>query len=390
VRVRPVTGKADQKAFIGLPFRLYATDPHWVPPLKTEVRNLITPGKNPWFEHGEAQLFLATSGSRVTGRISAHIDHLALGRPPELGMGPGMGNWGLFESEDEATARALIERAEAWMRGKGMTRSVGPLSLSMWDEPGLLTHGHDHPPTVMMGHNCPVYRDWIEAAGYAPTKLLHTYTLDITKNFPPIIQRIIASGERNKSIRIRRVDKSRFDEEAKVILGLLNDGWSENWGAVPITDSEVTHIGKKLKPIVFEDLIRIAEVNGEPVAFMISVPDLNEALVSLNGSLFPLGWIKLYRWLRVPRSRTVRVPLMGVVKRLQSSRLASQLAFMMIELIRRDAVAKFGSTRGEIGWVLEDNKGMVAIASAIESTVNKTYTIYEKQLNVACRLPRSK
>lgn len=380
MRVRPVTGKADQKAFIALPFRLYATDPHWVPPLRAEVRHLITRGKNPWFEHGEAQLFLATSGSRVTGRISAHIDHLALARPPELGMGPGTGNWGLLEAEDQTSSIALIERAESWLRDKGMTRSVGPLSLSMWDQPGLLTYGDDHPPTVMMGHHFPAYRNWVESVGYTPVKLLHTYELDITKDFSPIIQRIIASGERNESIRIRRVDKSCFAQEAEVILGILNDGWSENWGAVPITDSEVAHIGKKLKPIVFEDLIRIAEVNGEPVAFMISVPDINEALGSLDGSLFPLGWVKLYRWLRAPRPKTVRVPLMGVVKRLQSSRLASQLAFMMIELIRRDAVAKFGSTRGEIGWVLEDNRGMVAIAAAIESRINKTYTIYERNL----------
>jgi len=147
-----------------------------------------------------------------------------------------------------------------------------------------------------------------------------------------------------------------------------------------VTDHEVAHFGKQLKPIVFEDLIRIAELDGEPVAFMMTLPDLNEALKPLNGALYPFGWAKLLWWLRRPRCRTMRVPLMGVVQRLQSSRLASQLAFMMIEYIRRDAITRYGATRGEIGWVLDDNQGMNAIADAIESKVNKSYLIFEKAL----------
>ncbi len=135
-----------------------------------------------------------------------------------------------------------------------------------------------------------------------------------------------------------------------------------------------------MKPIVFEDLIRIAEVDGEPVAFMITLPDLNEAIAPLNGNLLPFGWAKLLLWLRAPKVRTMRVPLMGVVKRMQASRLASQLALMMIEYIRRDAVANFGATRGEIGWILDDNQGMRSIAEIIECTVNKRYEIYERTL----------
>ena len=220
----------------------------------------------------------------------------------------------------------------------------------------------------------------IEGAGYAPVKQLKTYELDITQQFPPLIQRIVQSGEKNGRIRIRKVDKAKFDQEAAIILGILNDAWGNNWGFVPITDAEVAHTGKKLKPIVFEDLIMVAELDGEPVAFMMTLPDLNEAIAPLNGSLFPFGWIKLLRWLRKPQVRTMRVPLMGVVQRLQSSRMASQLAFMMIEYIRRNAIAHYGATRGEIGWVLDDNQGMNAIADAIDSRVNKIYQIYEKAL----------
>jgi hypothetical protein len=261
-----------------------------------------------------------------------------------------------------------------------MQRALSPFSLSVWDEPGLQVSGFGHPPAVMMGHNSPAYRGWVEAAGHAPAKSLYTYELNIAQDFPPLVQRIVQSGERNGRIAIRKVDKSCFNEEAALILGILNDAWSDNWGFVPLTDAEIAYAGKKLKPIVFEDLIRIAELEGEPVAFMITLPDLNEVLKLLNGSLFPFGWAKLLWWLRAPKVKTARVPLMGVIKRLQASRLASQIAFMMIEYIRRAAVASYGASRGEIGWIVDDNRGMRAIAETIESTINREYVIYGKTL----------
>jgi len=316
----------------------------------------------------------------VVGRISAHIDHLALAQPATQGLGPGTGNWGMVEAEDEAVFQALIARAEDWLRAKGMQRSLGPFSLSVWDEVGLQVNGFDHPPTVMMGHNSPAYRGWVEAAGYAPAKSLYTYELNIAQDFPPLIQRILQSGERNGRIAIRKVDKSRFNEEAVLILGLLNDAWSDNWGFVPLTDAEIAYAGRKLKSIVFEDLIRVAEFEGEPVAFMITLPNLNEVLKSLNGSLFPFGWAKLLWWLRAPKVKTARVPLMGVVKRHQASRLASQMAFLMIEYTRRAAIANYGTSRAEIGWVLDDNHGMRAMAEAVDSRINREYVVYEKPL----------
>ena len=380
IAVRPVRTRADRRAFVNLPFRLYACDPHWIAPLKDEVHGLINPKKNPWFGHAEAEFFLATRSGKVVGRISAQVDQLVLAMPEEQGGGPGTGHWGMFEAEDAGAAAALIATAESWLRAKGMTRSMGPMSLSIWDEPGLLVQGHDHPPTVMMGHHRPEYQLWVEQAGYAGVKDLYTYDLDITTELPPLVRRIVSSGERNTRIRIRNVDKSRFDEEAALILGLLNDAWSDNWGYVPLTDAEIAYAGKKLKPIVFEDLIRVAEVEGEPVAFMMTLPDLNEIIRDLHGSLFPFGWAKLLWRLRKPKVRTMRVPLMGVLKRLQATRLASQLAFMMIEYIRRAAVPNYGSSRGEIGWILEDNQGMRSIAETIESRINKVYRIYAKAL----------
>ena len=373
--IRRVESKSDRKAFVDLAWNVYRDDPAWIPPLKDEVHGLISPQKNPWFGHAKAQLFLAERQNRIVGRISAQVDDLVLDH-----MGAGTGQWGMFEALDGEAAAELIRTAEGWLREQGMTRALGPVSLSIWDEIGLEIEGFDEPPTAMMPHHRPEYRQWIEAAGYAKAKDLITYALDITNWQDPLIDRLIAAGERNPRINIRKVDKSRFDEEARLILNLLNDAWSDNWGFVPLTEAEIAYAGKKLKPIIFEDLVRIAEVDGQPVAFMLTIPDINELTKDLNGELFPFNWIKLLWRLRKPRTRRLRVPLMGVSKSLHGSRMASQLAFMMIEFTRRDAVSKFGATHGEFGWILEDNKGMLSIAQLPGAVVNHRYRIYEKAL----------
>ena len=312
VTTRPVEDAADRKVFVDLAFALNRDDPNWVPPLKTEVHGLLDPRTNPWFEHAEARLFLAERDGQPVGRISAQVDRLVLGH-----MGAGTGQWGLFEAADAEVAGELIHRAEAWLRGRDMTRAMGPFSLSIWDEPGLLIKGHDHPPMVMMGHNKAEYEGWIEAAGYTKAKDLYTYDLDVTAPFPPI---------------------------------------------------------------VLEDMILVAEYDGEPVAFMMALPDINQFIRDLDGSLFPFGWAKLLWRLRRMRPEGGRVPLMGVVKRLHATRLASQLAFMMIEYIRRAGTGRYGISRAEVGWVLEDNGPMISIAQAIESGINRVYRIYEKPL----------
>ena len=375
--IRPVTSKADKKAFVELAYRLNLADPNWVPELKMEERGLITPGKNPWFEHGEAQFFLAwrQGRSEPVGRISAQIDRLVLEH-----MGAGIGQWGFLEAEDEATAHALLATAEEWLRKKGMTRAMGPFSLGIWDKPGLLIRGFDHPPMVMMGHNKADYEAWVEQAGYHGIKDLLTFDLPVDKPFPPIVQRIVAAGEKNPRIRIRQINKKRFDEEAALILNILNEAWSDNWGFIPLTDSEIAYAGKKLKPIVLEDMILVAEYDGEPVAFMIALPDINEFIRDLKGADSPIALLKLLWRLKKMRPKGGRVPLMGVLRKLHATRLASQLAFMMIEYIRHAGNGHYGITRAEVGWVLEDNGPIISIAEAIDSRNNRTYRIYEKAL----------
>jgi hypothetical protein len=373
--IRPVEDAADRKAFVDLAYDLNRDDPNWVPPLKTEVHGLIDPRTNPWFEHAEARFFLAERDGEPVGRVSAQVDRLVLEH-----MGAGIGQWGMFEAADAEVAAELIHRAEAWLRGRDMTRSMGPFSLSIWDEPGLLIKGHDHPPMVMMGHNKPEYEAWVEAAGYVKAKDLFTYYLEVTAPFPPIVQRIVQAGEKNPRIRIRRTVKKNFEAEARLLLGILNDAWSDNWGFIPLTEAEIAYAGKKLKPIVLEDMILVAEYDGEPVAFMMALPDINQFLRDLDGSLFPFGWAKLLWRLRRMRPAGGRVPLMGVVKRLHATRLASQLAFMMIDQIRHAGTGHYGISRAEVGWILEDNGPMISIAEAIESGVNRIYRIYEKPL----------
>ena len=373
--IRPVESKTDRKAFVDFAWEAYKNDPAWIPPLKDEVHGLITPGKNPWFEHARAQLWLAERGGKVVGRISAQVDDLVLEH-----MGAGTGQWGFIDALDAEAAGALIATAEDWLQQQGMTRALGPFALGVWDEPGLEIEGFDEPPTVMMGHHKPEYAGWIEAAGYAKAKDLVTYEVDIANWWDERIAKLIEAGERNPKINIRRVNKSRFDEEARLILNLLNEAWSNNWGYIPLTESEIAYAGKKLKPIIYEDLVRVAEYDGEPVAFMLTIPDMNELLKDLNGELFPFNWAKLLWRLRKPRTRRARVPLMGVARKLHGKRLSTQLAFMLIEFTRRDVVKKFGVQIGEFGWILEDNKGMLSIAELPGARVNHRYRIYEKAL----------
>ncbi|HVF84039.1 MAG TPA: N-acetyltransferase [Sphingomicrobium sp.] len=373
--IRPVETAADRRRFVNLLWDVYRYDPHWVPPLKSEELALIDPDRNPWFEHARAKLWLAEQDGRVVGRVSAQVDDLVLQH-----MGAGTGLMGMLEALEHAAAVALLETAEEWLSGQGMQRVLGPISLSIWDQPGLLVEGFAQAPTAMMGHHRPDYRRWVEAAGYGKAKDLLTYELDIRADLGPLVRRLVEAGARNGRIRVRPVDKRRFEAEAAIILNLLNDAWSDNWGFVPLTAAEIAYAGKKLKPIIFEDLVYIAEVDGEPAAFMITIPDINELIRDLDGRLFPVGWAKLLWRLRKPQVKRVRVPLMGVTKSLQGSRMAGQLAFMLIERCRVNSIAKYGATHGEFGWVLEDNGGMMSIAQLPGAEVNKVYRIYEKTL----------
>ena len=380
IEIVPVSNKKERRRFVDIGRRFAAREPHAVPQLRSEQMELVDPERNPFFGHAEVQLFIARLRGENVGRISAHIDHLALELPEEQGFGPGTGMFGYFDAESEDVAHALLARAESWLRERGMTKALGPISLSIWEEPGLLVRGQDHSPMIMMGHHPAHYRAWIESAGYRIEKTLLTYDLDVTRDFPPLVQRIVKSGERNERIRIRPIDLGDWDEEVRTVLHILNDAWSSNWGFVPFTEREIEYAGKKLKQVIHPEINMIAELDGRPVAFMMTLPDINDVLKRVNGRLLPFGWFHILRWLQKPMNAGMRVPLMGVVKELHNTRVASQLAFMMISQIRANSREYFDSKRAEIGWILDDNKGMMAIADAIESKVNREYAILRKDI----------
>ena len=374
--VRPVESARDLGRFIDFAYDNYKDDPNASPMLRRDAAELLNPKKNPWFEHARARFFLAERDGKVVGRISAQVDELVLQY-----MGAGTGQWGSFELIDDAeVASALFDAAEGWLREQGMTRAMGPFTLSIWDEPGLLIQGFDHPPMVMMGHHRDFYARHVEARGYVKAKDLYTYELNIDVPFPPVVRRVIRTGLENKRLIVRDTDLKAYAKESKFILEILNDAWAGNWGFTPLTPAESVYAGKKMRPVVYRDLVRVAEYDGEPIAFMFTLPDLNQVTKPFNGRLFPFNFIPLLRAIRKPRPHSVRVPLMGVLKKHQGTRLASLAAFMMIENIRKTASEKYGAKRAEIGWILEDNAPMRGIAEVIDSRINKVYRIYERAL----------
>src|SRR4051812_33943636 len=259
VTIRPVLTKKDKKAFVDFAWEVYKDDPAWVPPLKDEVHGLITPGKNPWFEHARAQLWLAERDGKVVGRISAQVDDLV-----QEHMGQGTGQWGMFEVLDGEAAAALIATAEDWLRAQGMKQALGPISLSIWDEPGLEIEGFTEPPTAMMGHHRPEYQAWVEAAGYGKAKDLLTYEVDIAHWSDPKIDRLIAMGERNPHIRIREIDKSKFAEESRLILNLLNEAWSNNWASVRLPEPRLPTPARNRNPTTFTNRSAAPKSAGGP------------------------------------------------------------------------------------------------------------------------------
>ncbi len=367
-----VKTRQDLNEFIRLLWPLYKDDPAWVPPLILERRTQLAPS-NPYFEHATYSSWIAYRDGKPVGRISAQIDRLHLERYQD-----GTGFFGMLEAEDNLeTFRALMDTAETWLRTKGMRRVAGPYNLSINQELGLLVDGYDTPPVIMMGHARPYYAHRIEENGYRKEKDLLAYMIgsDFKRSRA---MNAIAARAKNR-VHTRSLRKSDFKEELNIIRGIFNDAWSQNWGFIPWTNTEFEHLGKDLKMLVDEDLIAIAAVDGEPAAFMIILPNINEIIRDLNGRLLPFGWLKLLWRLKVKYPKTARIPLMGVRYRYHDSMLGAALAFSMFAALHQPAI-KRGIKEVELSWILEDNKGMRNIIEAMGGRAYKTYRIYSKEL----------
>ncbi|MFZ5608788.1 MAG: N-acetyltransferase [Pseudomonadota bacterium] len=362
-------------AFIEVPWTVFKDDAHWSPPLRFERREIVSAKANPYFAHAKARYFLATRDGVPVGRVSAQICELVQQR-----MGQGTGQFGFFDCiDDAALAQDLLAAAEGWLQENGMRRVLGPFSLSINEEVGMLIDGFETPPCMLMGHARPYYRDFMEAAGYRKAIDMYAYWLDITSDMPPNIQKLIDWGLAHPRLHIRDVAMKRFDEEIRVVLDIFNDAWRDNWGYIPLTEAEIAKTAKDLRPLIKPYNTRIIEYDGVPAAFMVALPDLNRMVRDLDGRLLPFGWAKLaYRLLR-DRHEVRRVPLMGVRKALQKGRLGGVMAMMLIDTIRQKTVAR-GGRYGELSWILEDNRPMRSLLEAFGCQIYKTYRVFEKAL----------
>ncbi len=376
LRVVPVTGQLDLDRFICVQNSVLESDPAWISPLLIERRMHLSPKHNPFFQHAHWQAWIAFRGEQAVGRICAQIDQLHLKQYADA-----TGFFGMLDAENnQETFSALLAAAELWLRGQGMRQVRGPFNLSINEEIGLLVDGFDTPPVFMMGHARPYYDKLIKHNGYTKAKDVLAYIVNPDFDAPVLMRQLIAKSARQ--IKVRPINMKCFDTEIALLRDIFNDAWAENWGFVPFTVAEFAELGKNLRFLISPELIQIAEVDGEAAAFIVGLPNVNEAIRGLNGKLLPFGWLKLLWRLKVRHPATARVPLMGVRRKFQHTRLGPTLAFMVIDAVRIE-LHRQGARKIELSWILEDNDGMRHIIESIGGVAYKRYRIYERQLSLS-------
>ena len=365
----PVTNGRDLERFIAFPYERYRGDPLWVPQLRMDVRTLLSPKKNPFFEHAEVECFMAQRDGRVVGRIAA-IKNDAHNRE----HGDRVGFYGFFEctDQDQTVANALFDRAAAWLRERGFNTMRGPMNPSINDDCGLLVQGFDTPPALMMPHNPESYVTLHERYGFKKAKDLIAFQSTYYA-LPERLSRAAAVLAERKGITLRSLDMKRFGEEVELVKQLYNEAWEKNWGFVPLTDKEIDHLAKQLKPVVVPELVCFAERAGKVIGFGVALPDLNVALKrNPSGRLFP-GILKVLWYAR--RITRLRVLLLGVLKEYRQMGVDA----LMYHWIWARGTAK-GYHWAEAGWMLEDNAPMINAAQRLGFVPYKTYRVYDKPL----------
>ncbi len=375
VEIREHAPGQDLGPFLQVASGLYRDDPHWVQPLDKEQKDRLTPGANPFWEHGEGRLFTAWRGGQPVGRISAQIDHNHLAR-----YGDGAGFFGFFDTRDDAeVARALLERAEGWLRARGMTTCRGPFSLNINEEVGCLVEGFETPPMVLMPHHGPWQGGLLEGAGYAKLKDLFFYLYDVPDELPPRPKRAHEAMEKLPEVRFRSLDKRKMRAEVATFLEIFNDAWQDNWGFVPATDSEAEQMAADFGLLADPELAFFAEVEGEPVAFVVVLPNLYEAIQDLRGKLFPFGWATVLGRLKLGRPRTGRLIMLGIKQKMRGKKRYGALSTALYAEVSRRG-KRVGIEQAALGWTLEDNNAINLGIRAMKAKRYKTYRIYEKAL----------
>ncbi len=374
VSIHPVRSAADLRRFISLPYRLYRNDPLWAPPLRRDVRSLLSPRKNPFFQHAESEYFLAWKGGRVAGRIAATVNRLH-----NEFHGDRVGFFGFFETErDPAVSGALFRAAGEWLRARGLDTMRGPASFSTNDECGLLVDGFDTPPVIMMPHNPPWYGELIEQAGFRKARDLLVYqggSLDRVVPTPERLTRGVELIRKRMGLTLRPLREAEFAREVERIKGMYNRSWERNWGFVPLTGAEIDHLAAQFRPVVVPDLAPFLEKDGEPVGFALALPDLNVPLRRNRNGRFLPGAARLLFDLRTGRIKRMRILLLGLLPEYRGKGLDALLYHWLWERGNQR-----GITWAEAGWILEDNTAMNAGLVKIGFTVYKTYRLYDRAL----------
>ncbi|MEN8108916.1 MAG: N-acetyltransferase [Pseudomonadota bacterium] len=372
IQIIPVAGKSGLAEFINAAGNFYQDDPNWVAPLRFEQNQRLTE-KNPFFEHARWQAWTARRDGRIVGRVSAQIDDLYQTR-----HGDAVGYFGMLEADDDpALVAALLTTAEGWLQERGMHTIRGPYNLSINEECGLLVDGFDTPPYIMMGHARPWYGRHVEAAGYHKATDLLAFQIQPDFEAPRIMTRLLDRETRH--VRVRCLRRKQLKAELEILRDIFNDAWAENWGFVPFTAAEFADIGELLTLLVDDSFVQIAEIDGRPVAMIVAMPNINEAIHDLGGKLLPFGWLKLLWRLKVRYPQTARVPLMGIRREFHNTPLGAALTFMVVDAVRWN-LARRGIRHVEMSWILEDNTGIRGFIEACDGTISKRYRIYEKSI----------
>jgi GNAT superfamily N-acetyltransferase len=364
----------DLKRFIDLPYRLHLRDPLWVPPLRRDVDALLSRTKNPFFEHGEAEYFIAERDGKVVGRIAAISNQLH-----NETHGDRVGFFGFFECiDDQAVADLLFAAAAQWCRQRGHDVLRGPASFSVNDECGLLVDGFETPPALMMPHNPRYYIPLVEKAGFSKAKDLWVYQGGSEEGYVPVPERLARATElirQRQGITLRPLNMKDFEGEVERIKELYNSAWEKNWGFVPMTEHEIDHLAEQFKPVVIPELVPMAEKDGKLIGFGIALPDLNVVFrTNRSGRLFPMI-LKLLWMLKMKRIRRARILLLGVVRAYQGKGVDAMLYHWIWT-----RSGERGIYWGEAGWILEDNPAMNAGLEKMTFRVYKTYRLYDRGL----------
>lgn len=373
IEIREVLSSSDLKTFISVPWSLYGEDPNWVPPLKIERKEALS-SKSPYFQHARWKAWVACRGGKAIGRISAQIDDLYLETHDAQ-----TGFFGLVEAPDDpGVFAALFDTAEAWLKEQGMRTVLGPFNLGINQELGCLVEGFDSPPFFMMGHSRPYYDASIKSRGYEKAQDVLAY--DLTEGMFSMPEGIMNLVKRmSGKMTVRRVNRKDAVAELDILRDIFNDAWANNWGFVPFTREEFQAVGKEIFMIVPADFTWIAETEGEPAAFIVMIPNLNEIISDLNGRLLPFGWAKLLWRLKVRSPKSGRIALMGVRQKYQNTRLGPVLAFAIIQALIAPGT-KRKMNRIEMSWILEQNQGVRSIIEKVGGVVSKRYRMYQKEI----------